>query len=220
MPKLEWDKIGERTYETGVDRGVLYPVNDSGTYGTGVAWNGLTNVDESPSGADVTDLYANNNKYLSLRAAETFGATVQAYTYPDEFAVCDGSATLVEGVTIGQQTRKPFGLCYRTLIGNDTKNTDYGYKIHLVYGCTASPSSKSRNTVNESPEALEFSWELSTTPVNVTGFKPTATLEIDSTKVSEKVLKAIEDAIYGDTSNDARLPLPDEVKSIMEAAAN
>lgn len=219
MPKLEWDKIGERTYETGVDRGVLYPVNDSGTYGTGVAWNGLTNVDESPSGADVTDLYANNNKYLSLRAAETFGATVQAYTYPDEFAVCDGSATLVEGVTIGQQTRKPFGLCYRTLIGNDTKNTDYGYKIHLVYGCTASPSSKSRNTVNESPEALEFSWELSTTPVNVTGFKPTATLEIDSTKVSEKVLKAIEDVIYGDTSNDARLPLPDEVKSIMEAAA-
>lgn len=220
MPKLEWDKIGERTYETGVDRGVLYPVNDSGTYGTGVAWNGLTNVDESPSGADVTDLYANNNKYLSLRAAETFGATVQAYTYPDEFAVCDGSATLVEGVTIGQQTRKPFGLCYRTLIGNDTKNTDYGYKIHLVYGCTASPSSKSRNTVNESPEALEFSWELSTTPVNVTGFKPTATLEIDSTKVSEKVLKAIEDVIYGDTSNNARLPLPDEVKSIMEAAAN
>lgn len=220
MPKLEWDKIGERTYETGVDRGVLYPVNDGGTYGTGVAWNGLTNVDESPSGADVTDLYANNNKYLSLRAAETFGATVQAYTYPDEFAVCDGSATLVEGVTIGQQTRKPFGLCYRTLIGNDTKNTDYGYKIHLVYGCTASPSSKSRNTVNESPEALEFSWELSTTPVNVTGFKPTATLEIDSTKVSEKVLKAIEDVIYGDTSNDARLPLPDEVKSIMEAAAN
>ena len=191
MTKLVWDKIGEHIYETGVDRGVLYP-QENGKYPNGVAWNGLTGVTESPSGADATDMYADNQKYLSLRAAETFGATIEAYTYPDEFAECDGSAALADGVKIGQQTRKAFGFSYRTLIGNDTEGTDKGYIIHLVYGATASPSSKTRSSVNESPEAVTFSWEISTTPVNVTGFKPTATIEIDSTKISAKALKAIE----------------------------
>ena len=215
MTKLVWDKIGEHIYETGVDRGVLYTQTD-GRYPNGVAWNGLTGVTESPSGADPTDMYADNQKYLSLRAAETFGATIEAYTYPDEFAECDGSASLVDGVKIGQQTRKTFGFSYRTLIGNDTEGTDKGYIIHLVYGATASPSSKTRSSVNESPEAVTFSWEISTTPVNVTGFKPTATIEIDSTKISAKALKAIEAKLYGDeTSGTPQLPLPDEIKQLV-----
>lgn len=215
MTALVWDKIGEHIYETGVDRGVLYP-QANGKYPNGVAWNGLTGVTESPSGADATDMYADNQKYLSLRAAETFGATIEAYTYPDEFAECDGSAALADGVKIGQQTRKTFGFSYRTLIGNDTEGTDKGYIIHLVYGATASPSSKTRSSVNESPEAVTFSWEISTTPVNVTGFKPTATIEIDSTKISAKALKAIEAKLYGDDTNGTpQLPLPDEIKQLV-----
>ena len=215
MTALVWDKIGEHIYETGVDRGVLYP-QANGKYPNGVAWNGLTGVTESPSGADATDMYADNQKYLSLRAAETFGATIEAYTYPDEFAECDGSAALADGVKIGQQNRKTFGFSYRTLIGNDTEGTDRGYIIHLVYGATASPSSKTRSSVNESPEAVTFSWEISTTPVNVTGFKPTATIEIDSTKISAKALKAIEAKLYGDeTSGTPQLPLPDEIKQLV-----
>lgn len=215
MTALVWDKIGEHFYETGVDRGVLYP-QSNGKYLNGVAWNGLTGVTESPSGADATDMYADNQKYLSLRAAETFGATIEAYTYPDEFAECDGSAALADGVKIGQQTRKTFGFSYRTLIGNDTEGTDKGYIIHLVYGATASPSSKTRSSVNESPEAVTFSWEISTTPVNVTGFKPTATIEIDSTKISGKALKAIEAKLYGDGTNGTpQLPLPDEIKQLV-----
>lgn len=212
MTKLEWDKTGERIFETGLDRGVLYP-QVSGAYPKGVAWNGLTGVTENPSGADATDLYADNQKYLSLRAAETFGATVEAYTYPDEFAECDGSAELATGIKVGQQTRKTFGLCYRTKLGNDTDLEDHGYILHLVYGCTASPSSKTRETINESPNAVTFSWEVSTTPVNVEGFKPTATIEIDSTKITEKALKAIEDKLYGGTG-EPTLPLPDEIKQI------
>ena len=215
MTALVWDKIGEHIYETGVDRGVLYP-QANGKYPNGVAWNGLTGVTESPSGADATDMYADNQKYLSLRAAETFGATIEAYTYPDEFAECDGSAALADGVKIGQQNRKTFGFSYRTLIGNDTEGTDKGYIIHLVYGATASPSSKTRSSVNESPEAVTFSWEISTTPVNVTGFKPTATIEIDSTKISAKALKAIEAKLYGDDTNGTpQLPLPDEIKQLV-----
>lgn len=219
MPKLEWDVTGEHLFETGLDKGVLYP-QSSGTYPKGVAWNGLTAVTESPSGADATDLYADNQKYLSLRAAETFGATIEAYTYPDEFAECDGSASLATGVKIGQQTRKTFGFAYRTLIGNDTEGDDHGYIIHLVYGATASPSSKSRATKNESPEAVTFSWEISTTPVNVSGFKPTATVEIDSTKITAEGLKAIEDAIYGTSEKEAYLPLPDEIQTLAGNAAS
>ncbi len=218
MPKLEWDKTGEHFYETGLDKGVLY-VQESGTYPKGVAWNGLTGVTESPSGADATDLYADNQKYLSLRAAETFGATIEAYTYPDEFAACDGSANLVEGIKIGQQTRKTFGFAYRTKLGNDTDGSDHGYIIHLVYGATASPSSKSRATVNESPEAITFSWEISTTPVNVEGFKPTATVEIDSTKITKDALAKIEEALYGSASKEAYLPLPAEIQTLAGAAA-
>lgn len=217
MAKLEWDKVGEHFYETGLDRGVLY-VQSSGTYPKGVAWNGLTGVTESPSGADATDMYADNQKYLSLRAAETFGATIEAYTYPDEFAACDGSASLAEGVKIGQQTRKTFGFAYRTKLGNDTVGEELGYVLHLVYGATASPSSKSRTTINESPEAVSFSWEISTTPVNVDGFKPTATIEIDSTKISKAGLAAIEAALYGSENKEAYLPLPDEVKTLAGTA--
>ena len=217
MARLTWDQTGERLYETGVDRGVLY-INGTGTYDKGVAWNGLTGVTESPSGAEATDLYADNIKYLSMRSAETFGATIEAYTYPDEFAECDGSASLATGVTIGQQSRKTFGLCYRTQIGNDVDLNDHGYKLHLIYGCSASPSEKAYATINDSPEAITFSWELTTTPVNVTGFKPTACIIIDSTKADPECLTALEDILYGtDTggSTSPRLPLPDEVKTIM-----
>ena len=201
MTKLKWDEIGKRLYETGCDRGVLYLQANDGTYPNGVAWNGLTGIDEAPSGADKTDLWADNLKYLSLRAAEDFGYTIKAYTYPDEFEQCDGSASPVEGMTVYQQVRKTFGMSYRTLIGNDVKNTDYGYKIHLVYGSTVSPSSRSYATVNDSPEAIEFSWEASTIAVPITvveGFKATAEVTIDSTKCPDDKLKALEAILYGD----------------------
>lgn len=218
MPTLTWDNAGERLYETGVQKGVLY-VQENGAYPKGVAWNGLTAVTESPSGAEPTALYADDIKYLNLMSNEEFGATIEAYMYPDEFGVCDGSASLVEGVSIGQQTRKAFGLCYRTTVGNDTDGNAHGYKLHLIYGALAAPSEKAYATINDSPEAITFSWEVSTTPVAVTGHKPTACLTIDSTKVSEAAMTAIEAALYGSAEKEAHLPLPDEVKTIIESAA-
>lgn len=212
--KLAWDKIGEHIYETGVDHGVLYPSLGT-SYGNGVAWNGLTAVNETPSGADANDSYADNIKYLSLRAAEDFGATIEAFTYPKEFEVCDGSAEIAPGVMIGQQSRRSFGFSYRTLMGNDVDGQDYGYKLHLVYGCTASPSERSYGTVNESPEPINFSWEVTTIPVDVPGFKPTAIITIDSTKCSAYALKKLEEILYGTDTTSARLPLPAEVITIM-----
>lgn len=217
--KLVWDQVGQKTYETGVKNAVLYVMDNSGAYPKGVAWNGLTKVSEKPTGAETTDLFADDAKYLSLQSAEKFEASVEAYTYPDEFAQCDGSAEIVEGVAIGQQSRKTFGMSYVTTVGNDIQNNSYGRKIHLIYGALASPSEKGYATINDSPEAITFSWELKTTPVAVSGFKPTASLVIDSTKVSEEGMKAIEDVLYGTESTEARLPLPDEVKSIIESAA-
>ena len=217
MSKLTWDASGERLYETGVKQGVLY-VMDSNVYGNGVAWNGLTAITESPSGAESTPLYADDIKYLDLRSTEEFGATIEAYTYPDEFAACDGSASLADGVSIGQQARKMFGLCYRTTVGNDTDGTDHGYKLHLIYGATASPSEKAYETINDSPEAITFSWEITTTPVSVTGFKPTASITIDSTKADPTCLSALEEKLYGGASTEPTLPLPDEVKTIMTKA--
>ena len=217
MSKLVWDKTGERYYETGVKNGVLY-IPTEGVYSKGVAWNGLTAVTESPSGAEATALYADDMKYLSLYSAEEFGATIEAYTYPDEFAQCDGSAELTKGVSIGQQTRKTFGLCYRTTIGNDTNGNDYGYKLHMIYGCMASPSEKAYATINDSPDAITFSWEVTTTPVSVAGFKPTASITIDSTKANPTKLAALEDILYGkdgEPGSEARLPLPDEIKTLM-----
>lgn len=217
--KLVWDEVGKRTYETGVSKGVLYP-QASGVYPKGVAWNGLTAVTESPSGAEATPLYADNIKYLNLVSAEEFGATIEAYTYPDEFGVCNGESVLTEGVSIGQQSRTAFGMSYQTKIGNDT-NADAGYKIHLIYGALAAPSEKAYATVNDNPEAITFSWEITTTPVAVTGFKPTATLVIDSTKVESDKLAALEKVLYGsnaqgsEQATEARLPLPDEVLSII-----
>lgn len=222
MSKIVWDKTGERYYETGVKNGVLYVQDSSGSYPKGVAWNGLTAITESPSGAEATSLYADDMKYLNLTSAEEFGATVEAYTYPDEFAECDGSATLVEGVTIGQQTRKTFGLCYRTALGNDVQNEAYGYKLHIIYGAKAAPSEKAYSTINDSPEAITFSWELTTTPVNVTGAKVTACITIDSTKVDPTKLAALEKILYGSDEapdTEPRLPLPDEIKSLMTAQA-
>ena len=219
MSKLVWDQTGERYYETGVKMGVLYPQSTSGTYPKGVVWNGLTAVTESPSGAEATPLYADDVKYLNLYSAEEFGATIEAYTYPDEFAECDGSAELTAGVTIGQQNRKAFGLCYRTTIGNDTDGNDHGYKLHIIYGAMASPSEKAYATINDSPEAITFSWEITTTPVSVSGFKPTASVTIDSTKVDGAKLKQLEAILYGDngssSAGDARLPLPDEIVTII-----
>lgn len=215
MPKLVWDKTGERYYETGVKQGVLYLIDNKGTYPKGVVWNGLTNVTESPSGAEATALYADDIKYLNLISTEEFGGTIEAYTYPDEFAECDGSASLATGVYIGQQPRKTFGFSYRTTLGNDVDNNNYGYKLHLVYGALASPSEKPYATINDSPEAITFSWEFSTTPVNVTGFKPTACITIDSTKVDAEKLTALEKILYGDDETEARLPLPDEVAQVM-----
>lgn len=216
MAKLVWDKTGERLYETGVKNGVLYPMVD-GAYPKGIVWNGLTAVTESPSGAEATALYADDIKYLNLMSAEEFGATVEAYTYPDEFAECDGSASLGAGVTIGQQPRKTFGMSYKTTLGNDVDNDNHGYKLHLIYGAMASPSEKAYSTINDSPEAITFSWELTTTPVNVTGFKPTASLTIDSTKIKPEKLAAIEALLYGDDSTEAKLPLPDEIAAIVKA---
>ena len=217
MAKLVWDEVGKRTYETGVDKGVLYVQDDEGAYGKGVAWNGLTAVNESPSGAEPTALYADNTKYLELTSKEEYGATIEAYTYPDEFEACDGSAEVGTGVVIGQQSRKVFGLCYRTVKGNDVKNNDYGYKIHLVYGCKAKPAQKNYQTINDSPEAITFSWEVSTTPVEVEGFKPTATVTIDSTKVTAEKLKSIEEALYGTESVEPKLLLPSEIVAIVKA---
>lgn len=221
MPRLTWDDSGERTYETGVKMGVLYP-QASGAYPKGIAWNGLTSVTESPSGAESNPQYADDIKYLDLYSAEEFGATINAFTYPDEFSACDGSAELVKGAYIGQQNRQSFGLCYRTTLGNDTEGNEYGYKLHIIYGAKASPSEKAYNTINDSPEAIEFSWELTTTPVKVTGHKPTANLIIDSTKVNKEKLTALEDILYGKDgsgSADARLPLPDEIFTILGGSA-
>ena len=215
MSKIVWDAIGEHTFETGVRNGVLYLQGAEGTYNTGVAWNGLTSVSESPEGAEPTDLYADDVKYLTLMSAENFKATIEAYTYPVEFEECDGSATIAKGVVIGQQPRKPFGLCYRTAIGNDTDGNEHGYKLHIVYGCQASPSEKQYSTINDSPEAITFSWEVNTTPVNVNGKKPTATLIIDSTKADKAKLTALEAILYGSEEQEPRLPMPDEIAALM-----
>lgn len=218
--KLVWDSIGERLYETGVKNGVLY-VQENGAYPTGVAWNGLTAVNESPSGAEPSPLYADDIKYLNLMSTEEFGCTIEAYTYPDEFSQCNGEASLGTGVTIGQQSRKPFGFCYRTAVGNDVDGTEYGYKIHVVYGCLAKPSDKGYSTINDSPDAITMSWEVSTTPVSVEGFKPTASLTIDSTKVTAAKMAELEAILYGTNGSGgsegtvARLPLPDEIASII-----
>lgn len=216
--KLEWDKTGERLYETGVSKCALYVQGDSGTYPQGVAWNGITGVTESPSGAEASPIYADDIKYLNLLSTEEFGATIEAYTYPPEFEACDGTAEIAKGVTIGQQKRKTFGLCYRTIVGNDTDSNEHGYKLHIIYGAIAAPSEKPYATVNDSPEAITFSWEISTTPVNVNGAKPTASLTIDSTKVDKEKLAKLEDILYGSAESAARLPLPDEIATIMTAA--
>ena len=218
MGPLVWDQIGEKLYETGVERGVLYVQDANGLYPKGIAWNGLTAVTESPSGAEATPVYADNGKYLSLMSAEEFAATVEAYMYPDEFGECDGSAELVAGVSIGQQVRKGFGMVYKTFVGNDVADVAYGYKLHVIYGAKASPSEKNYNTVNDSPEANALSWELNTTPVPVAGHKPTATIVIDSTKVDATKLAALEKILFGDTATEARLPLPDEIKTLMTPA--
>lgn len=218
MSKIVWDKSGERLYETGVSNGVLY-LTEEGEYTNGVAWNGLTAVTESPSGAEATPLYADNIKYLNLMSTEEFGATIEAYTYPDEFAECDGSAALTAGVYIGQQARKTFGLCYKTVLGNDTDNNDHGYKLHLIYGALAAPSEKAYATINDSPEAITFSWEITTTPVEVTGHKPTASVTIDSTKVNAEKLTALEAILYGSENEEPRMPLPDEIATLLGEAA-
>lgn len=217
MPKLEWDKIGERLYETGIDHGVLYPYA-SGTPGTGVAWNGLTSVTESPSGAESNPQYADNIKYLNLRSVEEFGGTIEAFTYPDEWAECDGSKSPSKGVYFGQQTRKMFGLSYRTKLGNDTEGDDYGYILHLVYGATASPSERQYQTVNDSPEPTTLSWEFDTQAVAVEGYKPVAHIEINSKLVDATKLAAFEKKLYGDTDTEASLPLPAEVLTLFPSA--
>lgn len=223
MPRLKWDQTGERLYETGVSKGVLYLIDAQGVYSTGVAWNGLTSVSESPDGAEATALYADDIKYLQLISAENYKATIEAYTYPDEFGECDGSKEIEDGVYIFQQNRKMFGFCYKTVIGNDTENNDYGYKLHIIYGAQAAPSDKSYSTINDSPEAITFSWEVNTTPVAVTGHKPTASIVIDSTKADSAKLAALEDILYGTdgssggTGTAARLPLPDEIATLMAA---
>ena len=219
MSKIVWDQTGERLYETGVKRGVLYVQDSGGTYPKGVAWNGLTAVTESPSGAEATPLYADDIKYLNLISTEELGGTIEAYTYPDEFAECDGSASIATGVYIGQQSRKTFGMCYTTTVGNDVDSNAHGYKLHLIYGALASPSEKAYSTINDSPEAITFSWEFSTTPVNVTGFKPTANIVIDSTKATPEKMAALEKILYGDTEVEPRLPLPNEVAQVMSAGA-
>jgi len=218
MTKLLWDQVGERTYETGVDHGVLYIPNVGGVYDTGFAWNGLTTVTESPSGAEASPQYADNIKYLNLISAEEFGASIEAFTYPVEFAQCDGTASPVPGVTVGQQPRKSFGLAYRTKIGNDTAGQDFGYKLHLIYNALAAPTEKAYATVNDSPEAIAFSWEVTTTPVDVPGHKPTAVMTIDSTKVDSAGLADLEEALYGTAGSDPRLPTPAEVIAFFSGA--
>lgn len=213
MSKIVWDAVGERLYETGIKNGVLYP-QSTGAYPLGVPWNGLTAVTESPSGAESNEVYADDLVYLNLMSAEKFGATIEAYTYPEEFAECDGSAEIATGIVVGQQTRKAFGLCYRTALGNDSEGYDHGYKLHIIYGAQASPTEKAYATVNESPEAITFSWEITTTPVIITGFKPSAHLTFDSTKVDSTTLAALEDILYGTVGTDPRLPLPDEIISM------
>lgn len=226
MSKIVWDKTGERTYETGIDRGVLYPQAAGGTYPKGVAWNGLTTVTESPSGAEANPQYADNIKYLNLISAEEFGATIEAFTYPDEWATCDGSAEPTPGLSLGQQSRKQFGLCYRTIVGNDIDGQDHGYKLHLIYNALAAPSEKGYQSINDSPEAISFSWEITTTPIATTGYKPVASITIDSTKVNAAKLTALETILYGKDATtepaseavDPRLPLPDEVISLLNVA--
>lgn len=215
MAVLTWDQTGEKLYETGVQKGVLYPM-DGAVYGKGVAWNGLTAVNETPSGAESTKLYADDIKYLDIRSAEEFGATIEAYSSPEEFDACDGTAELAGGVNIGQQNRKGFGFCYRSTIGNDTEYNNYGYKLHIIYGLTASPSERSYSTVNDSPEAATLSWEVSSTPVNVAGFKPTSIITINSKKINAEALKEIEDALYGTESVEPKILLPDEIKAICD----
>ena len=215
MAVLTWDQTGEKLYETGVQKGVLYPM-DGAVYGKGVAWNGLTAVNETPSGAESTKLYADDIKYLDIRSAEEFGATIEAYSSPEEFDACDGTAELANGVNIGQQNRKGFGFCYRSTIGNDTEYNNYGYKLHIIYGLTASPSERSYSTVNDSPEAATLSWEVSSTPVNVAGFKPTSIVTINSKKINPEALKEIEDALYGTASEEPKILLPDEIKAICD----
>lgn len=216
--RLEWDNVGERYYETGVEKGVLY-VQDKGAYPKGVAWNGLTAVNENPSGADTNAVYADNIKYLNLLSSEDFGATIEALMYPDEFKECNGESEIAKGVVIGQQKRKQFGLCYRTLVGNDTDGEEHAYKLHIIYGALAAPSEKSYQTINDSPDTVSFSWEISTTPVNVSGKKPTALLVIDSRTADAEKLKQLEDILYGSENTEPRLPLPDEIITLMSEAA-
>lgn len=218
MSKLVWDQTGERLFETGVKQGVLYP-QEGGAYPKGYAWNGLTAVTESPSGAEATPFYADDIKYLNLSSNEEFGATIEAYTYPDEFASCDGSAEIAPGVVIGQQKRKAFGLSYKTTLGNDVDSYEHGYKLHLVYGALATPTEKAYASINDSPEAITFSWEITTTPVAVKGFKPTAIVTVDSTKVAAEKMAALEDILYGTDDVEARLPLPDEVAELLKTEA-
>lgn len=219
MSKVTWDVVGERLYETGVRHGMLYPQAPAGDYPLGLPWNGLSGITESPSGAEASPIYADDTKYLNLISAEEFAATVEAYTYPDEFAECDGSGALAAGVSVGQQTRKSFGLAYRTVLGNDIDGEGYGYKLHMIYGALAAPSEKGYQTINDSPEAITFSWEVSTTPVAVDGFKPTASLTIDSTKVDPAVLAILEDMLYGTAIADPYLPLPDEIAIMFAGSA-
>lgn len=214
--KLVWDQTGERLYETGVSKAVIYPQTTDGTYPEGAAWSGLTAVTESPSGAEATPLYADNIKYLNLMSAEEFGFTIEAYTYPDEFAECNGEASLAPGVKASQQKRKTFGLSYQTILGNDVDGDAHGYKLHMVYGALAAPSEMARNTVNDSPEATTMSWECSTTPVSVANLKPTSHITIDSTAVDKTKLAALEDILYGSGENKARLPLPDEIVTMFQ----
>lgn len=217
MARLIWDEVGQRFFETGVKNGVLYVQDNDGSYKNGVVWNGLTAVTESPSGAEETPLYADDVKYLTLRSAEQFGATIEAYTYPEEFEQCDGSAQIANGVTIGQQARRAFGLCYRTAVGNDIQGQEFSYKLHLLYGCTVAPSEKSYSTINDNPEAITFSWELSTVPVPVDGFKPTASLVIDASKVDDGKMALLENALFGDAENEATLLLPNEIMEMLNA---
>ena len=217
MARLIWDEVGQRFFETGVKNGVLYVQNNDGSYANGVVWNGLTAITESPSGAEETPLYADDVKYLTLRSAEEFGATVEAFTYPEEFEQCDGSAQIATGITVGQQARKAFGLCYRTAVGNDIQGQEFSYKLHIIYGCTVAPSEKSYSTINDNPEAITFSWELSTVPVPVDGFKPTASLVIDANKVEAGKLQLLENALFGDAENEATLLLPNQIMELMKS---